>query len=111
ALLAVMGGVYGNFFNTIGSSVLLVALFSLKFVEARTLRDGWVLVLLAYFTLAVGFIFDTSMWMALFSLIPLWATTMALLGFEQSDDAPFKNGFMFKEVTIALFAALPLMIA
>src|SRR5699024_7520677 len=76
-----------------------------------TLRDGWVLVLLAYFTLAVGFIFDTSMWMALFSLIPLWATTMALLGFEQSDDAPFKNGVMFKEVTIALFAALPLMIA
>lgn len=90
ALIGGMGLFYGNFFTTVGSSTFFIALFSLKFLEAKTTRDGYVLVLLAYFAIAVGFLFNTSLLMALYSLFPLIAATMALLGLEVGDEMGYE---------------------
>lgn len=93
ALMGGMGLFYGNFFTTMGSSTFFIALFSLKFLEAKTTRDGYVLVLLAYFAIAVGFLFNTTLLMALYSLLPLIATTIALLGLEIGEGMGQEMGY------------------
>ncbi|MES2819000.1 MAG: DUF3488 and transglutaminase-like domain-containing protein [Pseudomonadota bacterium] len=64
--------------------VLLIAAFVLKLVEMRTRRDALVLVFLGFFAVVTAYLFDDSMPMALFSLLPVAVLLAALIGLQQS---------------------------
>ncbi|SIT00023.1 transglutaminaseTgpA domain-containing protein [Neptunomonas antarctica] len=68
-----------------GLSTLLVAAAVLKTLELKTRRDGWVLVLVACFIAAVGFLFNQSMLAALYGLISLVVIFTALIMMHQGD--------------------------
>ncbi|HLA30486.1 MAG TPA: DUF3488 and transglutaminase-like domain-containing protein [Pseudomonas sp.] len=64
--------------------VLLIAAFVLKLLEMRTRRDALVLIFLGFFAVVTAYLFDDSMPMALFSLLPVTALLAALIGLQQS---------------------------
>ena len=64
--------------------VLLVAAFVLKLLEMRTRRDALVLIFLGFFVVVTAYLFDDSMLMAFYSLLPVTALLAALIGLQQS---------------------------
>lgn len=101
---------YGKFFNSVGFSALFMMLFSFKFIEAKSIRDGEVLIFLAYFSIGINFIFNNTILTALYALIPFTVTTMALIGLQQSTHRPFSNRFLFNEARKTILFALPFMV-
>ena len=114
ALLMLVAGVgvflsRGSLIGLEAGSVLLVAAFILKLVEMRSRRDALVLIMLGFFTVVTAYLFDDSMLMALYSLLPVCALLAALIGLQQS---------LFAEQPLAtlrlsaalLLQALPLML-
>ncbi|MBW7013106.1 DUF3488 and DUF4129 domain-containing transglutaminase family protein [Pseudomonas sp. N040] len=114
ALLMLLAG-FGVFFSRgslIGveaGTALLVAAFILKLVEMRSRRDALVLIFLGFFTVVTAYLFDDSMLLAAYSLLPVCALLAALIGLQQS---------LFAEQPLAtlrlaagmLLQALPLML-
>ncbi len=68
-----------------GLSTLLVAGAVLKLFELNTRRDGWVLVLVACFIAAVGFLFNQSLLAAVYGMLSLWVIFSALIAMHQTD--------------------------
>lgn len=64
--------------------VLLIAAFVLKLLEMRTRRDALVLIFLGFFVVVTAYLFDDSMLMAFYSLLPVTALLAALIGLQQS---------------------------
>jgi len=63
---------------------LLIATFVLKLLEMRTRRDGLVLIFLGFFAVVTAYLFNDSIVVALFSLLPVTALLAALIGLQQS---------------------------
>lgn len=63
--------------------VLLVAAFVLKLLEMRTRRDALVLIFLGFFVVVTAYLFNDSILVALFSLLPVTALLAALIGLQQ----------------------------
>ncbi|MDH1262841.1 DUF3488 and DUF4129 domain-containing transglutaminase family protein [Pseudomonas sp. GD03944] len=89
--LGLMVGAGGAVFLSRGSLVgldagvvLLVAAFVLKLLEMRTKRDALVLIFLGFFVVVTAYLFDDSILVALFSLLPVTALLAALIGLQQS---------------------------
>lgn len=79
------GGIYlsiGNLIALDAAASLLVATFVLKLLEMHSARDAWVLVLLGFFSLVVGYLFDASLAWALYSLLPIMALLAALVSLQ-----------------------------
>ncbi|MHA6493317.1 transglutaminase TgpA family protein [Pseudomonas borbori] len=89
--------------------VLLVCAFTLKLLEMRSRRDALVLIFLGFFTVVTAYLFDDSMLVALFSLLPVAALLAALIGLQQSTVAtqPWQTGRLAASL---MLQALPLML-
>lgn len=92
-----------------GLSALLIAGAMLKSLELKTLRDGWVLILVACFIVAVGFLFSQSMLAAAYGVVSLIAIFCTLLMMHQVSN---KEWFLppVKKSLLILFQSLPLML-
>lgn len=87
-MLAAALGVFfsrGSLIGLDAGVVLLVAAFVLKLLEMHTRRDALVLVFLGFFVVVTAYLFDDSMLMALYSLLPVTALLAALIGLQQSN--------------------------
>ncbi|MDO9616493.1 MAG: DUF3488 and transglutaminase-like domain-containing protein [Pseudomonas sp.] len=87
-MLAAALGVFlsrGSLIGLDAGVVLLVAAFVLKLLEMRTRRDALVLIFLGFFVVVTAYLFDDSMLMAFYSLLPVTALLAALVGLQQSN--------------------------
>lgn len=92
-----------------GGVVLLLAAFILKLLEMRTRRDALVLIFLGFFVVVTAYLFDDSILVALFSLLPVCALLAAMIGLQQSGTAtrPWRT---LRLSASLLLQALPLML-
>lgn len=92
-----------------GLSSLLIAGAILKVLELRTRRDGWVLILVACFIAAVGFLFDQSIAAAIYGGVSLMAVFSALTMMHHPNE---KSWFVFplKKSVLILLQSMPLML-
>lgn len=111
-MLAVLGGVFlsrGSLVGMEAATVLLVAAFIIKLVELRTKRDALVLILLGFFTVVTGYLFDDGILAALYSLLPVTVLLAALIGLQQSTFAA-RPWATLRLAASLLLQALPLMV-
>lgn len=90
-------------------AALLIMAFSLKLLETKTQRDAYVVIFIAYFVIALAFIFSHSIGMVAYELCALILVTAATIGMNQFHT----RVEIFKSVKIAskiLAQAIPLMI-
>lgn len=111
-MMGLLAGLYLSLGTVIGlefAAALLVAASVLKLIEVTTPRDVRVVVMLGFFCLAVGYLFDASLAWALYSLLPLTALLTTLLVLE----LPERAGTPFAPARLAgrlLLQALPLLV-
>lgn len=89
--------------------VLLVSAFILKLVEMRSRRDALVLIFLGFFVVVTGYLFETGLGMALFSLLPVAVLLAAMIGLQSEGQA----GKPWPTLRLAgglMLQALPLML-
>lgn len=111
-MLAAAVGVFlsrGSLIGLDAGVVLLIAAFVLKLLEMRTRRDALVLVFLGFFVVVTAYLFDDSMLMAFYSLLPVTALLAALIGLQQSSVAtqPWPTARLAGSM---LLQALPVMV-
>ncbi|MCU1716963.1 DUF3488 and DUF4129 domain-containing transglutaminase family protein [Pseudomonas sp. 5P_3.1_Bac2] len=87
--------------------VLLIAAFILKILEVRQRRDALVLVFLGLFSVVTVYLFDDSVLMALYSLLPVTVLLAALISLQQAPSSPWANARLAASL---LLQALPLML-
>lgn len=89
--------------------VLLIAAFILKVLEVRQRRDALVLVFLGLFSVVTVYLFDDSVLMALYSLLPVTVLLAALISLQQrqAPSSPWHNARLAASL---LLQALPLML-
>jgi transglutaminase-like putative cysteine protease len=89
--VAAVGGVYLQYRTVLGRGAgvaVLVALAGMKLMETRTLRDGFVGVLLGYFLIVTNFLYSESIPTALYMMLVVVAMTAALIGMQVPGQAP-----------------------
>lgn len=91
------------------AAALLVATFLLKLVEMHSQRDAHVLILLGFFCVVVGYLFDDSLPWALYSLLPVTALLTALIGLQQARLVANPLATL-RTATALMLQALPLML-
>ncbi|WP_339524241.1 transglutaminase TgpA family protein [Pseudomonas sp. EA_35y_Pfl2_R111] len=74
----------GSLIGLDAGTVLLIAAFILKFLEMRSRRDALLLIFLGFFVVVTAYLFDDSMLIAFYSLLPVTALLAALIGLQQS---------------------------
>ena len=84
---------YGYFIGRDPCVAFLFVLLGIKFVEARTLRDGTLLVCLALFVLITPFFYDQSIAAGLAALPAVLAAGAALEALSRTDDGPASPGW------------------
>ena len=83
--ITVLGGIgvlitYRGFIGRDASISLLVIMLALKLMETRSKRDFTLVVYIGYFTAITAFLFDQTMLIGAFLLLPLIALTITLIG-------------------------------
>ncbi|WP_263264380.1 transglutaminaseTgpA domain-containing protein [Pseudomonas sp. RIT-PI-S] len=111
-LVATLAALYVSVGTVIGlefAAALLVAASVLKLLEVHSSRDARVVVMLGFFCLAVGYLFDASLAWALYSLLPLCALLAALVALElpAGHRPPFAP---LRRAGLMLAQALPLLL-
>jgi transglutaminase-like putative cysteine protease len=104
------GGVLANFHTLNGAEAgtsLLLLLSMLKLMEAKSLRDYFLLVVIAYFLGIANFLYDQTIQLALYMLPALWVATMAMLNVAHPDPER-RLGTAFRSVTRFLLPAIPM---
>lgn len=79
---AVLIAAKGHFHLESATSFILVAAL-LKVLEIKTQRDGYIVIFLSFFLLAVNFIYDQGILLALYCLFVVWILISALVGLHQ----------------------------
>ncbi|MBL4763077.1 MAG: DUF3488 domain-containing transglutaminase family protein, partial [Gammaproteobacteria bacterium] len=88
---------------------LLIVMTSLKFLEAKTLRDAMLLVFLCYFLIVTNFLFSQSIPTALYMLLVVTIITTSLMTLNiKTDTIPIKERFRYASLLLA--QSIPLMI-
>ncbi|WP_246782211.1 transglutaminaseTgpA domain-containing protein [Wohlfahrtiimonas chitiniclastica] len=85
-ILAVVGILYatqGNFLNTTGCSILLMAIYALKFVESKTVRDGYILSAVGLIGISTLYLFDRSIGMFIYSVLIFALIVSGMLSLQQ----------------------------
>ncbi len=90
-------------------AALLIISFALKLLEMKTRRDAFVVIFIAYFVIAVEFIFNKSMGIVLYELCALVLVTAATVGMNQFHTR-IKASESLKVSGKILTQAIPLMI-
>ncbi|MAD43916.1 MAG: transglutaminase [Oceanospirillaceae bacterium] len=83
-VIAVLYASFGRQFNLEIASSFLIAVSLLKLLEMRYQRDAYVVVLLGFFVLAVGFLFDQGIRTALAGILSAWLLTTAWIALHQN---------------------------
>ena len=90
-------------------AALLIISFALKLLEMKTRRDAYVVIFIAYFVIAVAFIFNRSMGVVLYEIVALLLVTAATVGMNQFHTR-IKASESLKVSGKILAQAIPLMI-
>ena len=69
------------------ASAFLIAASSLKLLEMKVRRDGYVVGYLSFFVLGTGFLFDQGILSGLFGILAVWCLTTALVTLHGQDSA------------------------
>ncbi len=92
-------------------TTLLTLMLSLKLIELRTLRDAMIVILLGYFLVLSGFLYDQSILSGLYLLSVVLLLTTSLLVLNHSDEGQSQaKKEYFKRATAILLQALPLVL-
>lgn len=83
AIIAIASTFKGRFSLESAGAFLVVAT-ALKLLEMRSLRDGYVVVFMAYFTLATGFLFEQELLAGALGVLAVWLITTALISIHDS---------------------------
>lgn len=83
AIAAVIISVKGKFHLESAATFILVACL-LKVLEIKNQRDGYIIIFISFFLLAVNFLFDQSILTTLYSIFVIWLLLSALVGLHQS---------------------------
>ena len=74
---------YGTITGRDAGVALLIVMLSMKLMEMRTVRDGVVMVFLAYFLVITNFLYSQSILMGLYMLVAVLMVTATLIGLNQ----------------------------
>lgn len=83
SIAAVVLSANGKFHLESATTFILVASL-LKVLEIKTKRDGYIIIFLSFFLLAVNFLYDQGLLTALYSIFSIWFLTSALVGLHQT---------------------------
>ncbi|WP_040261401.1 transglutaminase TgpA family protein [Pseudomonas massiliensis] len=111
-MAATLAGLYFSVGTVLGlefAAALLVAAAVLKLLEVQGPRDVRVLVMLGFFCLAVGYLFDASLAWALYSLLPLVTLLATLIVLELPAEAA-RNWTPLRRAGAMLGQSLPLLV-
>jgi transglutaminase-like putative cysteine protease len=111
--LAGMGAVlasYGTLLGPDAGVALLAVMLSLKLVEMRGLRDATVVILLAYFLVATGFLFSQSIASGVYLFLAVVVLTAALVVLNHPGADARLSGQYLRRSADLLVQAVPLMV-
>lgn len=83
AITAVLVSAKGKFHLESATTFILVASL-LKVLEIKNQRDGYIIIFISLFLLAVNFLFEQGLFTALYSLAAVWLLLAALVGLHQT---------------------------
>ena len=83
AISAVLISAKGKFHLESATTFILVASL-LKVLEIKNQRDGYIIIFISLFLLAVNFLFEQGLFTALYSLMAVWLLLAALVGLHQT---------------------------
>lgn len=83
SITAVIVSAQGRFHLESATTFILVASL-LKVLEIKTKRDGYIIIFLSFFLLAVNFLYDQGLLTALYSVFSIWLLISALVGLHQT---------------------------
>jgi len=108
-IAAVLISAKGRFHLESATTFILVASL-LKVLEMKTQRDGYIVIFLCFFLLAVSFLFEQGILTALYSIAAVWLLIAALVGLHQTlfNDHQIKQLFSAAAKTSAQVLALSL---
>ena len=100
---------YGTIFGRDAGVALLVVMLTLKVLEMRTVRDGMLLIFLAYFLVITNFLYSQTIPTALYMLVCVWVITASMIGVQYAH--PPRNSVHQLRTAGALLAqSVPLML-
>ncbi len=111
-LVGTAGGVYlarGSLVGLDAGAALLVAAFVLKMLEMQTRRDALVLILLGFFCVVVGYLFESHLLWAAFTLLPVCALLAGLIALQESTSIS-RPASSLKLALKLMMQAVPLML-
>ena len=82
AIAAIVISAKGRFHLESATTFILVACL-LKVLEIKNQRDGYILIFISFFLLAVNFLFEQGILTALYSIVVIWLLLSALVGLHQ----------------------------
>jgi hypothetical protein len=82
AIAAVVISAKGKFHLESATAFILVACL-LKVLEIKNQRDGYILIFISFFLLAVNFLYDQGILTTLYSIFVVWLLVSALVGLHQ----------------------------
>ncbi len=117
--LLALAGIFYTFQRVTGRDAgvaLITVMYGLKIIEIKSRRDAYVLMILGFFMLLAGFLFDQSPLIAIYQVIPILAILNALTSLHIlpsnrgiSEDVLIKDNPNIKTLAIYIGYALPLM--
>lgn len=100
---------FGRIYGPEAGVTLLVSLFFLKYLEAVSQRDAYVLIVLGYFVCATALLFERGPGMFAYVLLCMLLLTTCLVGINHSDTAGSPVGH-FRRAGVMTFQAVPVML-
>src|SRR5450830_862937 len=100
---------YHGLFGRDASVGLFAIMLSLKLMETHTQRDYMIVIFLAYFLAANAFLFNQSITMGIFMVVPMTLLTATLIGVNHPN-GKLDGRFKAKTAGLLLAQALPLML-
>lgn len=110
AILGMLFITKGNFLNTEGCTILFMAIYGLKFVEAKTVRDGYILACIGVIALASTYLFENNAYLFVFSLLTLTTLIAALIGLQQLGYSVYAKTTLLWHAVKIMGLSLPLML-
>ncbi len=111
-IASILGILYitkGNFLNTEGCTILFMAIYGLKFVEAKTVRDGYILGCIGLIALVSTYLFENSAYLFVFSLTAFTTLIAAIIGLQQLGYNLYSKKALLWNAVKIMGLSLPLM--
>ncbi len=109
SILGILFITKGNFLNTEGCTILFMAIYGLKFVEAKTVRDGYILGCIGLIALASTYLFENSAYLFVFSLLIFTTLIAAIIGLQQLGYSLYSKKALLWNAVKIMGLSLPLM--